>query len=85
MNSVVNVGVSDEVPSGSGKRSVFFEECVELLKEHGGAIPIKEVQPLYQTKYKRSPRLSDYGAGNIRDLLKMSPLFKVCSSNGHTV
>ena len=77
--------MSDEVPSGSAKRSVFFEECVELLREHGGAILIKEVQPLYQTKYKRSPRLSDYGAGNIRDLLKMSPLFKVCSSNGHTV
>ena len=72
------LGAHDQLPQEvSLKRNTFFQECALLLAENGGAVQVKNIQPFYQTRYKKSPRLSDYGSDNMRELLKLSPLFKV--------
>ena len=72
------LGAHDQLPQEvSLKRKTFFQECALLLAENGGAVQVKNIQPFYQTRYKKSPRLSDYGSENMRELLKLSPLFKV--------
>ena len=50
-----------------------------MLQQAGGSLPVKKLQPDYQTMYKRSPRASDYGVEALKELFKTSPLFKVCA------
>ena len=64
-------------PSLANKREVFLRECVPVLQQAGGSLPVKKLQPDYQTMYKRSPRASDYGVEALKELFKTSPLFKV--------
>ena len=62
------------------KREVFLQECVPVLQEAGGSLPVKRLQPAYQTMYKRSPRASDYGVETLKEIFKTSSLFSVCST-----
>lgn len=63
----------------AAKREEFLRECIPVLQQAGGSLPVKKLQPDYQTLYKRSPCASDYGVETLKELFKTSPLFKVCA------
>ena len=55
----------------------FFKCCLKLLKNHGGQVPMSKFQQYFQTEFHISPKVSDYGASTMKELLLQCPSIMV--------